>query len=313
MAIRLVFFATPEIAFESFKALLEDGRFEATAFVTQAPKPSGRGKKIAENELKKLAISHNIEVFEPRKIAAEPEIIEALRALEPDFFVTFAFGQILSQEILDIPKCGTINLHASLLPLYRGANPIRQVLLEGKTKTGVTTMLTELELDAGDICLHEEIELCTEINSIDLAQKIAQIAPPLIKKTLLELKCGELQPTPQNHSAATFTKKTKKEDKIIDWSESAHKIHNKIRALVDNFTCQTAYKGKIVKILKSHPSEKKGAAGVVLEISKQGIIVGCGEDAVLIQTVKPEGKGEMTAHAWSLGARLNIGDRFEQY
>jgi len=309
--IKVAFFATPEIALESFKALIEDERFEVAAFVTQVPKPAGRGKKIVENELKKFAIARGIEVFEPYKIATEPEIIAQLRVIGADFFVTFAFGQILSQEILDIPACGTINLHASLLPQYRGANPIREALLEGAQKTGVTTMLTELELDAGAICLQEEIALTLETNSIDLAQKIAQIAPPLIKKTLLEMKRGALVPTPQNHTRATFTKKTKKEDKIINWSESAHKIHNKIRALVDNFTCQTTYEGKIVKILKSHPVAKNGAAGVVLEILKQGIIVGCGEGALLIQTVKPEGKGEMTAHAWSLGARVNIGDKFE--
>ena len=311
MPIKLVYFATPKVALESFKALICDENFKVTAFVTQAPKPSGRGKKIVENELKKIADENSIKVFEPYKIATEPEIIAELSAIEPDFFVTFAFGQILSQEILDIPKFGTINLHASLLPEYRGANPIRQAILDGAEKTGVTTMLTELELDSGDICLQEEIELDIETNSIDLTNKIATISPELIKKTLIELKSGSLKPVKQNHVAATFTKKTRKEDKIINWNENSIEIHNKIRALVDNFICQTTYGGKIVKILKSSLCDKNGETGVVLEISKQGIIVGCQEGSVLIQTVKPEGKGEMSAHAWSLGARVKIGDKFD--
>ncbi len=310
-SITLVFFGTPEIALSAFRELANDFNFNVLALVTQAPKPSGRGKKIVENQLKKFAISKNIEVFEPLKIAMEQEVIEKLRALKPDFFVTFAFGQILSQEVLDIPKCGTINLHASLLPKYRGANPIRQAILDGENKTGVTTMLTTLELDSGDICLQEEIELDIHTSSLDLTNKISEISSDLIKKTLLGLKCNKIKPIEQNHANATFTKKTKKEDKVINWSESSYKIHNKIRALVDNFTCQTTYCGKILKILKTHLDRRTGQSGSVLEISKHGIIVGCGEGAILIQNVKPEGKGEMSAYNWSLGARLKVGDKFE--
>lgn len=309
--IKVVFFGTPKIALKSLKEIFNDENFELTTLVTQAPKPSGRGKKINLNELKEFAIENNITVMEPAKIGQEPAIIENLRAIGADFFITFAFGQILTNEVLKIPLFGTINLHASLLPKYRGANPIRAALLEGENKTGVTTMLTVLELDAGDICKQAEIKLDENINSIELSEKISEISPNLIKETLLGLKNGEITPMAQNHSLATFSKKSKKEDKIINWNENSKIIHNKIRALVDNFTLQTAFGGKIIKITKSKLTQIKGKAGTVLEINKTGIIVGCAENSILIETLKPEGKNEMGAYNWSLGARLKIGDKFE--
>lgn len=309
--LKVVFFATPTIALQSFQKLVLDSDFEICALVTQSPKPSGRGKKVIQNALKEFAVKNNIKVLEPHRLSKESDVIQALRELEADFFVTFAFGQLLSQEILDIPKCGTINLHASLLPKYRGANPIREALLSGEKKTGVTTMLTVLELDAGDICLQEEIELDENTNSVELSEKIAEISPALIKKTLLGLSCKEISPMQQEHPEATHTKKTKKEDKIINWNESAEIIHNKVRALVDNFTCQTKFNGKIIKIIKTMKYDAKGDTGTIVEINKKGVVVGTGAGALLLEVVKPEGKGEITAYNWSLGARIKVGDRFE--
>ena len=309
--IKIIFFATPQIALASFKALIDDPNFEVAALVTQEPKPSGRGKKVVHSVLAEFAHGVGIKTYEPFKIAQEPAIIEELRKIEADFFVTFAFGQILSQEILDIPKCGTVNLHASLLPKYRGANPIREALLRGDKKTGITTMLTVLELDAGDICLQKEIELDENMTSVELTEKIAALSPALIKETLLGLKCGKVKPIAQNHNEATHTRKTKKEEKIIDWSESAETIHNKIRALVDNFACQTTFGGKIIKLIKTLKYDAKGEAGAIIEVSKKGVVVGTGKGALLIETVKPEGKGEMPAYNWSLGARIEKGDKFE--
>lgn len=312
--IKVVFFATPGIAFPSLKELVSDSNFVVQALVVQASKPAGRGKKIQENPLKTFALQNNIKVFEPFKLSVQPEIIEELETLAPDFFVTFAFGQILNQRVLDIPKFGTVNLHASLLPKYRGANPIRQALLDGVHKTGVTTMLTVLELDAGDICLQEEISLDENTTSVDLTAKIAEISPALIKKTLFGIKSCNLEPTVQDHKEATFTKKTKKEDKIINCFETAKSIHNKVRALCDNFCCQITFGGKIVKVLKTRPvacNKEVCKVGVVLEVSKKGVLVGTGNDALLIEIVKPEGKNEMSAHSWSLGARLKIGDKLE--
>ena len=203
--ISLVFFATPDIALNSFQSLINDDDFEVKALVTQPAKPNGRGKKVVDSNIKKEAIKHNIPVFEPYRISKEEEMIESIKAFNPDFFVTFAFGQILSQKVLDIPKFETINLHASLLPKYRGANPICECLLNGEEKTGVTTMITVLALDAGDICLTEEILLNKDTNYDTLSKEISLISPDLIKKTLKGLYDKTLVPKKQAECDATYT------------------------------------------------------------------------------------------------------------
>ncbi len=171
MSIKVVFFGSPDIAIPSFEALLSLEEFEVKALVTQPPKPSKRGKKIVDSNIKKAALSAGIDVLEPVKLSKEPEIIEKLKSYNADFFVTFAFGQILSQEVLDIPKFHTINLHASLLPKYRGANPICAALMSGDEVTGITTMITVLELDAGDICLTDKIQLDFDTDFISYLMK----------------------------------------------------------------------------------------------------------------------------------------------
>lgn len=311
---KIVFFATPDIAIESFEYFIKSDDYEVSALVTQPPKPSNRGKKIVERKIKTIARENSIDVFEPQKISKEPEIIEKLKQYECDFFITFAFGQILSQEVIDIPKYGTINLHASLLPLYRGANPICEAILNGETKTGITTMKTALELDAGDICLQQEINLDEEINTPELMQKISNMSPKLLDETLKGLYSGKLTPRKQEHTKATFTKKIKKEDKNINWEQGAKKIHDKIRAMHTINTNHTKFNSKLVKILKTKPvkcSQGK-KCGEVISIDKNGICVCCGEDALLLVSVKPEGKGEMSAYNWSLGAKIKTGDIFEQ-
>ena len=170
--IKVVFFATPNIALNSFNFFINSKDYDVLALVTQKAKAQNRGKKIVEREITKIAKENNITVFEPDKISREPDVIEKLKEMKPDFFVTFAFGQILSQEVIDIPKFATINLHASLLPEYRGANPIATAIIDGKKETGITTMKTVLELDAGDICLQEKIEITHEMNVIELMDKI---------------------------------------------------------------------------------------------------------------------------------------------
>ena len=313
MAIKLVFFATPNIAKQSLIELNEDPNFEVLAFVCQTLKPSGRGNKIIKSEIMTYAENNNIETIEVEKISKNIEVIEKLKAFNADFFVTFAFGQMLSQEIIDIPKFGIINLHASLLPKYRGANPIREPLLNGDKETGITTMLTSLKMDEGDICLTEKIPLTEDTNSIELTEKISNISPALIKKTLTGLFEGKITPIAQNHNDATYTKKTQKEDKILNFNEEATTLHNKIRALIDNFTCQTTYNGKIVKVLKTTINkELQGQAGEVLRVDKQGILVACKKDSLLIQKIKPEGKGEMDAYSWTLGSKIKAGDKFDE-
>ena len=157
--INIVFFGTPDIGLPSLEHFYNSDKFKVLAVVTQPDKPSGRGHKLTPSPIKKFAVEHDIAVFQPKSIRKELEVIEALKALEPDFFVTFAFGQILSQEVLDIPKYETINLHVSLLPKYRGANPIQRAIMNGDKETGICTMITELGLDCGDICMKFPIEI----------------------------------------------------------------------------------------------------------------------------------------------------------
>ena len=281
------------------------------ALVTQKAKAQNRGKKIVERNITKMAKENNIAVFEPDKISKENDVIEKLKEMKPDFFITFAFGQILSQEVIDIPKYATINLHASLLPLYRGANPIAQSIIDGCEYTGITTMKTVLELDAGDICLQDKIQITSNTNVIELMIEISKRSPKLLDDTLKGIENGTLKSIPQNHQDATFTKKIKKEEKVIDWSMDAKALHNKIRGMYQINTNHTTFQNKIVKVLKTEIIEaQNGKNGEIIDVLKDGIVVKCSKDALKIITIKPEGKGEMNASAWANGARINIGDIF---
>ena len=311
MPIKVIFFATPDIALESFNFFINSNDYEVQALVTQKAKAANRGKKIVERNITKMAQENSIPVFEPDKISREPEIIEQLKALKPDFSITFAFGQILSQEVIDIPTIATINLHASLLPEYRGANPIAQSIIDGKTKTGITTMKTVLELDAGDICLQDEIEISDDMNVIELMKEISARSPKLLDKTLKGLYDGSLKSVCQNHCEATFCKKMKKEEKVIDWTMSAKDLHNKIRGMYQLNTNHKTFDNKIVKVLKTCIVEVINCCcGEIHSIEKDGIVVCCAKDAIKLITVKPEGKGEMQASAFANGARIKKGDKF---
>ncbi|MBR5305051.1 MAG: methionyl-tRNA formyltransferase [Candidatus Gastranaerophilales bacterium] len=311
MPIKIVFLGTPDITLESFDFFIKSPDYEVLALVTQKAKAANRGKKIIERNITKVAKENAIPVYEPDKISREIEIIEQLKMMKPDFFITFAFGQILSQEVIDIPSIATINLHASLLPEYRGANPIAQSIIDGKTKTGITTMKTVLELDAGDICLQDEIEIPSDMNVIELMIEISKRSPKLLDETLKGLYNKTLVCKKQEHNKATFCKKMKKEEKTIDWNMSAHELHNKIRGMYQLNTNHTTYDDKIVKILKTIVVENlNGKEGEVLSIEKDGIVVACAKDAIKLITVKPEGKGEMQASAWANGARIQKGAKF---
>lgn len=310
--IKIIFLATPDIALESFKYFINSPDYCVCALVSQKAKAQNRGKKIIERNITKLAKENNIPVFEPDKISKEKDIIDKLKSYNPDFLITFAFGQILSQEVIDIAKYATINLHASLLPLYRGANPICQAIMDGCSKTGITTMKTVLELDAGDICLQKEIDITPEMNVVELMNIISLESPLLLDKTLKGLYKGDLKPIKQDSLKATFTKKIKKEEKIIDWSMDAQKLHDKIRAMYQINTNHTTFNNKIIKILKTQvvPYQSNNI-GTIVKIEKDGIIVECKNNALKIITLKPEGKGEMNAADWVRGARVKVGDCFK--
>lgn len=305
--INIVFFGTPDIGLPSLEHFYNSDKFNVQAVVTQPDKPSGRGHKLTPSPIKKFALEHDIKIFQPKSIRKELEIIEALKELKPDFFVTFAFGQILSQEVLDIPKYETINLHVSLLPKYRGANPIQHAIINGDKETGICTMITELGLDCGDICMKYPIEITKNMNCVELFELCASNSPELLEKTLIGIKDGTLKPTPQCEDGVCFADKLKKEECKIDWTKSADELHNLVRGV---YKCPGAffeYNGKIIKVLETEPLETTNDNGVQIgefaNFSKQGIDVKTGNGYLRLIKIKPEGKGEMLARDWANGIK----------
>lgn len=303
--INIVFFGTPDIGLKSLEHFYNSEKFKVLAVVTQPDKPSGRGQKLTPSPIKKFAIEHNIEVFQPKSIRKEPDIIEALRQLEPDFFVTFAFGQILSQEVLDIPKYETINLHVSLLPKYRGANPIQRAIINGDKETGICTMITELGLDCGDICMKYSIEITPNMNCEELFEICATKSPALLEKTLIGLIEKTVCPIKQSEEGVCFADKLKKEECKIDWSKSAQEIHNLVRGICRCPSAYFEYQGKSVKVIETEPQDINinGKIGEFVNFSKEGIDVKTGQGILRLIKVKPEGKGEMLARDWANGLR----------
>lgn len=303
--ISIVFFGTPDIGLPSLEHFYNSDKFDVLAVVTQPDKPSGRGHKLTPSSIKVFASEHNIPIFQPKSIRKEPEIIEALKELEPDFFVTFAFGQILSQEVLDIPKFETINLHVSLLPRYRGANPIQRAIINGDTETGICTMITELGLDCGDICMKEPICITPNMNCVELFEICASHSPELLEKTLTGIAEGTLQPQKQCEDGVCFADKLKKEECQIDWTKSAQEIHNLVRGVYKCPGAYFTYQDKIIKVMETEPlkEELDGQAGNFVRFSKQGIDVKTGNGLLRLIKIKPEGKGEMFAADWANGIR----------
>src|SRR5574344_522519 len=304
--IKIVFFGTPDIGLKSLKYLFNSEKIEVSAVVTQPDKPSGRGYKLVMSPIKQFALENNIPVFQPKSIRKEPVIIEALEKIKPDFFVTFAFGQILSQEVLDIPKYETINLHASLLPKYRGANPIQRAIINGDTKTGICTMITELGLDSGDICLKLPIKISEDMTCIDLFEEISEKSPELLEQTLVGLIDGSIKPVAQALDGITQAQKMTKEEAKIDWKQSAGDIHNLVRGIYNMPSAYFYHNDKLIKVSKTKVLEhdkKHQNYGTVDKCSKEGVEVNCGRGTILLVTVKPEGKGEMSARDWFNGLK----------
>lgn len=312
--IKIIFFGTPIIAAPSLEYLVNKPDVEVIAAVTQPDKPAGRGKKICSTPICCIASDHNITVYQPEAIRKEPELIKTLKELKPDFFVTFAFGQILSQEVLDIPKYGCINLHASLLPKYRGANPIQAPMLNGDKKTGISTMLTELRLDAGPIVMQQEIEITENMTAPELAGIIAKTSPELIYESIKGLYDGSITPITQDESQVTIAPKVKKEDGIIDWTEPSEKIHNMVRGLKPWPQAVTSFRGACVKICETRlcvDESTQGKPGEILCKTDGGIKVASGSGSIVITRIQPACKAEQDAAAWYNGARVQKGEGFE--
>ena len=310
--IKVVFLATPDIAVKSLQELCGNKDFDVCAVVTQPDRPKGRGNKLTSPPVKVCAIDNDIKCFQTERISKDNELIKALREIEPDFLVTFAFGQILSQEVLDIPKFATVNLHASLLPKYRGANPIQRCIYNGDCETGITTMLTVLALDAGDICEMEKIKITENMTNIELKDLISEKSPSLICSTLKGLFNRTLTPVKQPEDGVTIAKKFCKEDGHIDWNKSAIEIHNQVRSMVDFPTAYTFYNGKMLKLIETEviDESKQNKVVEVSNVSKNGIEISLTKGLLLIKKVKPESKGIMNAFDFANGAKIKAGIKF---
>ena len=309
--IKVVFLATPEIAVKSLEYLANKDDIDVQAIVTMPDRPAGRGCKIQEPPVKIAAKNHDIKFLQTPSISKAPEMIEELKSMQPDFFVTFAFGQLLSQEVLDIPKFCTINLHASLLPKYRGANPIQWCIINGDKETGITTMKTVKKMDAGDICQTDKIQISENMTVPELVQAISEKSPELIYYTLKKIYNGELTSIAQNEDEVTFAPKFTKEDGQIDFNLTAVEFHNKVRGLQPWPNAYLCRDGKNIQILETNLSDmplNNAKQGEILCINKDGLTVACKDRAILIKTVKPESKGKMCTCDFANGKRLKKGD-----
>ncbi|MBQ1507292.1 MAG: methionyl-tRNA formyltransferase [Ruminococcus sp.] len=302
---RIVYMGTPDFAVPALEALISS-RHEVVAVFTQPDKPKGRKMLLTPPEVKVCAAAHGLPVYQPASMKST-EAESLIKELAPDVIVVAAYGKILPQSVLDIPKYGCVNIHGSLLPKYRGAAPIQQAVLNGDKITGLTTMLMDIGLDTGDILQTVETEIGENETSGELFDRLAQMGGDLILSTLDALENGTVTPKKQDESKAVHTSKIDKTMCPIDFSKSADEVHNLVRGLNPWPTATAVIDGKKMKIHSTAVVDKSGESGTVISVAP--LIVACGEKAVEIKELQPEGKKRMTAQAFLLGHKLGIGDK----
>lgn len=304
---RVIFIGTADFAVPSLKTIAAE--HEIVTVVTQPDRPRGRGQKIQFTPVKEAALELGLEVYQPQRIR-DPEAVQHLQNLSPQVIVLVAYGQILPESILEIPPLGCINVHASLLPAYRGAAPINWAIINGEQETGVTTMYMTPQLDSGDIILQSKIRIEPQDTAGTLHDKLAQEGALLIKKTLELLEQGKAPRLPQQEERATYAPPLTKEHERIDWSKSSQQVANLVRGMNPWPGAYTIYQGKILKILETVPLEHDQglAPGTVLSIDKyEGFTVQCGTGSVLVTAVKPQGRKAMTGADFIRGYGLKPG------
>lgn len=304
---RVIFMGTPDFAVPSLEALLT--KHEVVLVVTQPDKPKGRGKKMVPTPVKACALEHGIPVLQPEKVK-EPEFVEQLRSYEPDLIAVTAFGQILSEPILEMPKYGCINVHGSLLPKYRGAAPMQWSIIDGEKVTGITTMYMAKGLDSGDMLLKAEVEITDEDTFATIHDKMAVIGANLLLDTLDQLEAGTLERIPQDHDAATYAPMITKETGHIDWSKNRQDIINLIRGLNPVPAAYTIYEEEVLKIFGAVISDVQAddaANGEIVAVVKKGFVVKCGDGCLLITEVQARGGKRMMTDAYLRGHAMKEG------
>lgn len=297
---RIVFFGTPDFALESLRACVESGH-EVVAVVTQPDRERDR-RKVTYSPVKQLALELGLKVLQYEKVSREG--VEELGALKADLFVTCAFGQILSQKILDIPPLGTINVHGSLLPKYRGSAPIQWAIINGDEITGITIMRTALKVDSGDILIQESTPIGKEETAGELFDRLAVMGGELLKKALALISSGKAVYTPQEEEKAVHCRMLGKSDGLLDFSLGAKQLDCLIRGLTPWPSAFTKLEGKTLKILKAAPCGRKGVPGCVT-VESGGVYVGCGSGSLQVLEVQLEGGKKMDISAFMLGHKLN--------
>ena len=307
---KIVFMGTPDFARAALEKIIEAGH-EVVLCVTQPDKPQGRSGELQISDVKACALEHGITVFQPVKIK-EAEHVAYLKGIDADIYVVAAFGQILSREILDIPRFGCVNIHASILPEYRGAAPIQQAILDGKKSTGVTIMQMAAGMDTGDILLQREIPIDRDETGGGLFDKLSVLGGELIVEALPKIEKGELTPVPQDEEKATKCGKLSKDMGRIDFSKDAETIRNLVRGLNPWPSAYTYLNKKMLKIWKADTvseTAKGKEPGTVTAVNKEYFDVLTGEGILRILEVQLEGKKRMTVKDFLLGYHLDVGDK----
>jgi len=288
-ALRIVFAGTPEFAAEHLKALL-DSPHEIVAVYTQPDRPAGRGQKLMPSPVKQLAAQHGLPVLQPPTLRA-PEAQAELAALQPDLMVVVAYGLILPQAVLDIPRLGCINSHASLLPRWRGAAPIQRAVQAGDAESGVTVMQMEAGLDTGPMLLKVSTSISAEDTGGSLHDRLARLGPPAVVEAIAGLAAGTLKGEVQDDALATYAHKLSKDEAKLDWSRPAVELERAVRAFDPWPVCHTTLNGEPLKVWAARLGEGRGEPGKILGASRDGLLVGCGEGSLLLTRVQlPGGK-----------------------
>ena len=308
---RTVFMGTPDFAVPSLENLCEAEITEVVGVITQPDRKRGRGQNLQAPPVKETALDYGIEIYQPEKVTSK-EGLDKLKEWSPDLIVVTAYGQILGKEVLELPELGCINVHASLLPKYRGAAPLHRALINGEEVTGVTIMEMDEGMDTGDMILKEEVEIIPQDTVGSLHDKLAVMGADLLLKAVGEIKAGAASRTPQDDEKATYADKVSKEDGEVDWSDSVQEIWNLVRGMNPWPGAYTYYEGELLKlwdseIYKAEADSDFGPGEVVKTDQDLGIVVQTGEGQLLITQLQPANKSRMSATDYLLGYDLEAG------
>ena len=311
---KIIFMGTPDFSVGSLEALVAADH-QVVLVVTQPDKPKGRGKEMQMTPVKECALKHNIPVFQPVKVK-DAEAVETLRSYGADAFIVAAFGQILSEEILTMPKYGCINIHASLLPKYRGAGPIQWVILDGEKETGITIMQMDKGIDTGDMLLQRVVPIDEKETGDSLHDKLARAGAELIVEALSKIEAGEITPVKQNDAESCYAKMLQKSMGRIDWEKDAKQIERMVRGLNSWPSAYTTYHGKNLKIWESSVCEndklpENAKPGMITAVEKDAFYVQTGEKTLKVTSVQLEGKKRMAVKEFLLGCQMKAEEVLE--